>query len=115
MMDRPNSISIHRLRKPLRTHIRERNWLPDNARVCEEHIQPAVLLQGVSDNGLHGFLVGRVELPRVDVDAWVQRLDLALVGCKMRGVVIADVDCFGAVVRVLVGTGAANAGGGVGS
>lgn len=105
----PKSIHPHRIHKLVPINLRKQLGLPHNPGIREENVQPAVLGNRIVDNGRHGLLIRGVELPHVHVHARVERLHLALVRGQVGVVVVADVDCLGAVVGELVGAGAADA------
>lgn len=105
----PESISPHSIHKPIRINLRKQPRLPDNASIRKENIQPTILGHRIIDHSHHGLFVAGIELPHVHVDAGVEGFHLALVRCQMLVVVVADVDCFSAVVGELVGAGAADA------
>ena len=111
----PERIRPHSLHELITINTRENLRLAHDGRIREEDVQPAVFGHCIVDDLRHGLFVRGVELPHLHIYARVEGLDLALVCCEMRVAVVADVDCFGAVFGVLVGAGAAEAGGGIGS
>lgn len=96
-----------RLRDPLRTDT--------DARVREEDVQPAVLLQRLVHDAGNVLLLPGVHFPGMNVHCRVERVELPLVRFQVRGVVVADEDGFGAVPGELVDGGTADADGRVGA
>lgn len=84
-------------------------------RVCEEDVQPPVLLQRFVYNRFHLRFVPGVQLPNVNLDLRVQRCQLPLVHLEELRAIVADEDGFGAVVGVLVCARSPNAERGVGA
>lgn len=62
---------------------------------------------------LDGFLVRGVEFSSVHFYGGVEGGEFAFVGCEVGVVVVADVNCFGAVVGELMGRCSAYAEGGI--
>lgn len=104
----PQCIHLHSVHESIAVDIGEYLWLTPNAGIGEEYVQSAVLSNCFVDNRCQGLFVGGIELPHVNVYAWIQGLNLTLVSCEMRVGKVTDVDSFGAVVRELVGAGTAN-------
>lgn len=103
----PKCVYPQNIHKILGRHIRKQGMRTRDPRVGEDDIQPAVFLDGIIHHSLDGCFVRGVELPRVDLTLRIQGLDFLLVVFEEFVVKVADVDCFGAVLGVLVGCGSA--------
>lgn len=68
--NKPERVHTHGVHELVGVDIGERRHGPDGAGVGEEDVEAAVSLYCVVDDGLYGFVVAGVELPRVDVYGW---------------------------------------------
>lgn len=75
----PQDVRPQRLHELLPLDIHKDLRLPHDARIRKHDVQSAVLRHRLVHHALHVRLVRGVEVPRVDVDIWVQGLELAFV------------------------------------
>jgi hypothetical protein len=105
----PQSISPHVFHKLLRTRLRDPLGRDTNTSVREEDIKTAVLFQRFVDYAFHIRLLAGIDFAGMDVDVWVEGIQLPFVRLQMLRVKVTDEDCFGSVVRELMYCSATNA------
>ena len=110
----PQHIRPHRPHELLPSNLPEGLVRAHHPCVREHDVQPPIPFQRLVHNGFQGPLIRSVKLPGMDVDIRVEGLQLPLVRRQVLVAEVAEEDGARAVLRELMGAGAADAQGGVG-
>lgn len=82
----PQCIDSHRLHEVLRVAVQDAGVGDADSGIGEEDVKAAIEFQGLVNDTRDIALIAGVNLARVDLDARVQLVDLALVRVEMVGV-----------------------------